>query len=196
MALRAAYDHAQEYSLPAPDVATGQLLTTLAAVSTAHGVEKPQAIAITPAASVAGLYLLHGLPDSGILSCIDPEAEHQASAKAAFRTAGYKPAHMRFLPSRPLDVIDRLAPESYQVIYVDVPILDTLAVTKACWPLLRPGGTIVLANVLLDGTLADSSRTDRSTNAARELDSYVDEIHHALVTRLPLGAGTTLLSKR
>ncbi len=193
-ALESALAHAAEYSLPAPDAPTGQLLTTLAAG--ASHVDKPQVIAITPAASVAGLYLLAGLPASGILSCVDPEAEHQAHAKETFRRAGYKAGHVRFLPSRPLDVIGRLANDAYQVIYADLATLDALALTKAALPLLTRGGTLVLANSLLDGTLADDTRTDRVTAAARELDNFVlHELEGASVTRLPLGSGLTLVTK-
>ena len=164
-ALRGARDHAEEYGLPVPDESTGQLLTTLTATSSGV-VDRPQAVAITPAASVVGLYLFAGMPDNGILTCIDPEAEHQRSAKAAFREAGYAPTRGRFLPSRPLDVLGRLATEAYQIIYADVAALDLPALIKAAWPLLHQHGTLVLANALLDGTVADTSRTDRDTSAS------------------------------
>ena len=193
-ALRGARDHAEEYGLPVPDESTGQLLTTLTAAS-AGSTERPQAVAITPAANVVGLYLLAGMPDNGILTCIDPEAEHQRSAKTAFREADYAPSRGRFLPSRPLEVMGRLANGSYQVIYADVAALELPAIIKAAWPLLHQHGTLVLANSLLDGTLADASRTDRDTAAAREADEYLREIEGASVTRLPLGSGLTLVTK-
>ncbi len=91
-------------------------------------------MAITPAANVVGLYLLAGMPDNGILTCIDPEAEHQRSAKTAFREAGYAPSRGRFLPSRPLEVMGRLANDAYQVIYADVAALELPAIIKAAWP--------------------------------------------------------------
>ncbi|MDY5840575.1 MAG: class I SAM-dependent methyltransferase [Corynebacterium camporealensis] len=193
-ALQAARAHAAEFGLPAPDESTGQLLSTMANASTSG--ERAQAVAISPAASVVGLYLLQGLPDNGILTCIDPEAEHQANAKQAFRTAGYPTTRVRFLPARPLDVVGRLANDAYQVIYAEVSALDMLALVKATWPLLAPHGTLVLANSLLDGTLADDTRNDRDTAAAREADEYVRELSDATVTRLPLGGGLTLITKK
>ena len=193
-ALTGARAHAEEYGLPVPDESTGQLLSTLTAVS-AGTTERPQAVAITPAASVVGLYLLAGMPDNGILTCIDPEAEHQASAKQAFRDAGYPSSRGRYLPSRPLDIMGRLANDSYQVIYAEVPALDMPALIKAAWPLLHQHGTLVVANSLLDGTVADSSRTDRDTAAAREADEAARTLGGATVTRLPYGAGLTLITK-
>ena len=193
-ALTSARAHAEEYGLPVPDESTGQLLSTLAAVSSGT-TSRPQAVAITPAASVVGLYLLAGMSGNGILTCIDPEAEHQASAKQTFRDAGYSSSRGRFLPSRPLDIMGRLANDTYQVIYAEVPALDMPALVKAAWPLLHQHGTLVLANSLLDGTVADSSRTDRDTVAAREADEIARSLEGAAVTRLPYGAGLTLVTK-
>lgn len=193
-ALASARAHAEEYGLPVPDESTGQLLSTLAAVSSGT-TSRPQAVAITPAASVVGLHLLAGMSENGILTCIDPEAEHQASAKQTFRDAGYSSSRGRFLPSRPLDIMGRLANDTYQVIYAEVPALDMPALVKAAWPLLHQHGTLVLANSLLDGTVADSSRTDRDTAAAREADEIARSLEGAAVTRLPYGAGLTLVTK-
>lgn len=191
-ALANAHAHAEEYGLRAPDPSVGQLLTTLAA--TAAG-EKVQTIAISPAASVVGLYLFEGLSDSGIVTCIDPEVEHQSNAKKIFREAGYPASRVRFLPSRPLDVMGRLATKSYHLIYADVPTLDLPTLVATAWPLIALHGTLVLPDSLLDGTIADASRTDRATIAAREADESVRQLEDAHVTRLPLGSGLTLVTK-
>lgn len=192
-ALASARAHAEEFSLRTPDPSIGQLLTTLAA--SAEG-DKVQTIAITPASSVVGLYLFDGLSNSGIVTCIDPEVEHQSHAKSTFRDAGYSPSRVRFLPSRPLDVMSRLATNAYHVIYADVPTLDLPALVKAAWPLIASRGTLVLPDALLDATIADTSRTDRVTVAAREADEYVRSLDDAHVTRLPLGSGLILVTKR
>ena len=42
----------------------------------------------------------------------------------------------------------------------------------------------------------EAARRDRDTVAAREADEYVRQMEDALVTRLPLGAGMTILTKR
>lgn len=192
-ALATARRDAEEFGLRVPDEMTGQLLTTLAAASANE--RSTGAVAVTPAAGVVGLYLLRGLGDSGTLTCIDPESEHQTQARATFRDAGYAPSRTRFLPSRPLDVMGRLANGAYQVIYVEVPPVELPTVITTAWPLLTQGGTLVLADALLDGTLADESRRDRDTAAAREADELARSLEGALVTRLPLGAGLTLITR-
>lgn len=186
---------AEENALPAPSYAVGSLLTALAAAgSPAHG-----AVAVTPAAGVVGLHILHGLPEKATLTCIEPEAEHQAGARDAFRTAGYASSRARFLTARPLDVMSRLAPSSYHLVYADVAAVDMSVLLRAAWPLLAPGGTLVVADSLLDGTLADDSRRDRDTEAARALWADADalaESDGAVVTRLPLDGGLTLVTRR
>ncbi|WP_445227919.1 O-methyltransferase [Corynebacterium sp. H127] len=192
-ALETALQHAEEFHLRIPDAITGSLLSTLAA-----GASTPAAagaIAVTPAAGVVGLYLLKGLGEKGHLTCIDPESEHQRQAKACFQEAGYRPAKYRFLPSRPLEVMGRLANDSYQLVYGDVAPVDQRAFFDSAWPLLSAGGVLVLADSLLDGTVSDTSRTDRDTAAARDMDAYLRDLPETLVTRLPLGAGITIVHK-
>ena len=193
-ALLAAQRDAEEFGLAAPDAAAGSLLSALAASYTDEaGVGS---IAVTPAAGVVGLYLLRGMGLTGTLTCIDPETEHQRQARTIFMAAGYRSNQFRFLPSRPLEVMGRLATDSYHVVYGDLRPSDYRAFVDAAWPLLRTGGVIVLANSLLDGTLSDETRKDRDTVAAREADEYIRAMSDAVVCRLPLGAGLTLITKK
>lgn len=185
---------AEEYGLHAPDHLTGMVLSTLTAA--AGGEKSTGAIALTPALAVVGLYLLRGMPRQGTVTCIDPEAEHQRQAKEAFRAAGFSPSRGRFLPSRPLDVLSRMAPESYQLVYAEVDPVDLRAVIDAAWPLLIPGGTLVLADALLDATVGDPSRKDQATAAARAAQEHLSSLgDSALVSHLPFGAGMTLVTR-
>ncbi|SER76977.1 Putative O-methyltransferase [Corynebacterium cystitidis DSM 20524] len=192
--LTVARDDAAEYSLSIPDDSTGRLLTTLTAAS-AHP-DSAGAVAITPAAAVVGLYILAGLEGKTTVTCIDPEADYQNRAKATFREAGYPSSRARFLPSRPSDVISRLAAGSYQLVYVDAPSVELPTLVPEAYTLLTPGGTLVIPDALLDGTLADETRRDRDTEAAREVDQLVEAFDQAIVTRLPLGAGLTLVTRK
>ncbi|MDO4686715.1 MAG: class I SAM-dependent methyltransferase [Corynebacterium sp.] len=193
-ALATARQDAEEFGLTVPDNITGALLSTLAAgAATEHNAA---AIVVTPAAGVVGLHILHGLGEQGHLTCIDPETALQAQARATFRHAGYRPGAVRFLPSRPLEVMNRLAVDSYNFIYGEVRPTELKTFFKIAWPLLEEGGVLVLADALLDGTLADETRHDRDTLAAREIDEYLNLREDAVVSRLPLGAGMTIVSKR
>lgn len=195
-ALESARESAREYGVAVPDTMTGAALTSLMALTSARRDGHPAAVIASPAAGVVGLHLAAGLGDDGVLTCIDPELEHQSLAKAAFRAAGIRPNRQRFLPSQPLEVMDRLATDSYDLVYLDVAPAILRAAQEKAWPLLRSGGALVLTGALLDGTVADSSRTDRDTVAAREADEYMLQLDDAYVMRLPLAAGTTVLVKK
>ena len=193
-ALARAREDAGENGVPVPSQVVGDLLSVLAAGNDAA----QGAVAVTPAAGVAGLHILAGLPEKATLTCIEPEAALQAGAKEAFRAAGFAPSRVRFLTSRPLDVMGRLATGAYQLIYADVSAVELRSLIDAAWPLLAPGGTLVIAGSLLDGTVADPTRRDRETEAAREADAFVDTLalEEAAIARLPLDGGLTLLTKR
>lgn len=189
---------AEENALRTPSLMVGQLLTTLAA-STAASSSSQGAVVISPAAAVVGLHILRGLHEKATLTCIEPEAALQAEAKEAFQLGGFAPARARFLTARPLDVIGRLATDSYQLIYADVAPVELPTFMSAAWPLLTAGGTLVIAHSLLDGTVADPLRRDRDTDAARRADAFLDELtaeHDAVTTRLPLDGGLSLITKR
>lgn len=189
-ALTQARESAAELGLQAPNAMTAAFLSTLA-----RATQPTNAIAVTPAAGVVGLSLLAGMPEAGILSCIDPEPEHQRQAKQAFQQAGYRSTRIRFLPSRPLDVMERLAPGTYQFIYAEVPALELQSFTTAALPLLAPNGVLVLGDALLDGAANDADETDREVVAVREFSAWLNDASGVQVSRLPLGAGAVLLVK-
>lgn len=195
-ALAAARADAAEFGLPCPDEVAGGTLTTLAALASARRPDGPAAVAATPAVSVVGLHLFAGMPDDGHLTCIDPETTHQKLARDSFKRAGIPASRHRFLPSRPIDVLSRLAPGAYDLIYADVPPAEIETFRDRAWPLLSDGGVLIFAGVLLDGTIADESRRDRDTAAAREAERHLLERDDALVTRLPIGAGAVVLVKK
>lgn len=194
-AIGRAIESAREYGVAVPDAMTGAFLTAMMSLASARRTGHPAAVIASPAAGVVGLHLMAGLADDGVLTCIDPELEHQALAKQAFRDAGIRPNRQRFLPSPPTEVMDRLAPSSYDLVYLDVEPSAILAAQEKAWPLLREGGVLVIPGALLDGTVEDTSRTDRDTAAARLADQQLLELEGARVVRLPIAAGATILVK-
>ncbi|HIW96665.1 MAG TPA: O-methyltransferase [Candidatus Corynebacterium gallistercoris] len=196
-----AQEAAGEFGLPVPDAVTAEFIEFLAAraAGTAAVEDRtPTAVVMSPASGVIGLHLFAGLNSGGAtghLTCIDPEVQHQQLAKAAFAEADQRPNTFRFLPSAPLDVIGRLASDSYDVVVAETAVEDIAATAEKTIPALRPGGVLVLLDTLLDGLVADDSRTDRQTVQARQADETLRELSGARVSRLPLGAGITVVTK-
>ncbi len=194
--LVAARDAAAEYGLTTPDAMTGEFLTFLAARA---GSAPPTAVVMSPAYGVIGLHLFAGFGAvGGHVTCIDPEAQHQTLARHAFADAGVRTNAYRFLPSAPLDGVTRLASDAYDLIISESEVEHLSATVDAALPALRPGGVLVLLDSLLDGTLGDPEHTDRQVRAAREADHHLAEIATTgavTVARLPLGAGSTIVTK-
>lgn len=189
---------AAEFGLLYPDAATGEFLTFLAA--RVNGPAQPSAVVMSPACGVIGLNLFTGFgAERGHVTCIDPEVQHQQLARRAFTDSGLRPTAFRFVPSTPLDGIARLATDSYDIIVADVDPELLSAVVDAALPALRQGGVLVLLDALLDGTLADATRTDRQADAARAAETHLRGLEDAgtvTTARLPLGAGLTAVTLR
>lgn len=181
-----------ELGLVTPDAMTASFLTTLVATSNPNG----SAIVISPAAGLISLAVIRGLGAEGTLTCIDTEPEHQAVAKKALTAAGFPTSRVRFLPARPLEVMTRLAPDTYSFIYAEPNPQRALATIERALPLLTDGGVLLLADVLVDGIALDESRTDAETQAIRALDQALAERDDLTVSRLPLGAGMTVIVKK
>lgn len=206
-AMDGARDAAAEYGLVTPDGMTGEFLTFLAAQvagqvaggrGRADDAPQPSAVVMSPACGVIGLHLFAGLGPRGHVTCIDPEVDHQRLARETFGTAGLRPTSFRFLPSAPLDVVSRLASDAYDIIVSESAEEHLSATVEATLPALRPGGTLVLLDSLADGLVGDDAPRDRHVAAAREADDLLtswDRSPRITVSRLPLGAGTTLVTK-
>ena len=116
-------------------------------------------------------------------------------ARQAFTAANIRSNQYRFLPSRPLEVMTRLAARSYSLIYAEIAPADAPTLVDEALELLEPGGLIILADILLDGTIANPARKDRDTAAARRLDESLRDREDIYLSRLPLGAGMVLISR-
>lgn len=188
---------AQEFGLFLPDAITAEFLAMMGARSQGAAVASGHTatgIVMSPACAVIGLHLFQGMPH-GHLTCIEPEVQFQNLARTAFSAAGKKPNSFRFLPSTPLDVAGRLANDSYDIAVAECAIEDLQALCEATLPTLRPGGCLILLDSLLDGVVADATRNDRQTLAAREADSFFRSLDNVHTARLPLGAGLSVITK-
>ncbi|WP_225723460.1 MULTISPECIES: O-methyltransferase [Corynebacterium] len=201
-ALGAALEAAEEFGLDTPDAATAEFLEFTAARQAAAAAQRehqPSAIIMSPASGVLGLLLARGFmagsPVTGHLTCIEPDVTHQQLAKEAFSSAKLPSNAFRFLPSRPLDVVSRLTNDNYDIAIAECAVEDLAATAHSTLPALRPGGVLILLDSLMDGLVADGSRTDRDIVAARTADADIRAIEGAHVCRLPLGAGLTLITK-
>nr|MBP7881058.1 class I SAM-dependent methyltransferase [Actinomyces sp.] len=112
--IAAAREVAIELGADPVSAATGAFLRSVSAMRNAKAV-----VEIGTGAGVSGLWTLSGMNPKGVLTTIDPEVEFQQSAAMAFRAAQVPSSRTRFINGRALDVLQRLADSSYDMVTID-----------------------------------------------------------------------------
>jgi predicted O-methyltransferase YrrM len=155
--------HALELGADPISAPVGAQIALLAAASRALNI-----VEIGTGAGVSGLWLLHGAPRA-ILTTIDKEPEHLASARRAFTDAKVPPARARFITGRAADVLPRMNEASYDIVFVDADADGVIEYVEHGLRLVRPGGLVLVPRVLADGAVADPVRREPIITAYRSL---------------------------
>ena len=189
-ALQGARMRAEELGAAAISPATGALLSLLARTAGAEHV-----VEIGTGVGVSGLWLLAGMPATGVLTTIDPESEHHRAARESFADADIAPGRTRLINGAPTDVLTRLADESYDLVFVDGNPLSYPAFVTEAVRILRPGGLLVVNKASAGGTIGDPEATDPRTLAARDAATIVAEDDRFLPAVIPVGDGLLAAAK-
>ncbi|MFW0784267.1 O-methyltransferase [Gordonia sp. CPCC 206044] len=189
-ALVAARARAEELGATAVSPAVGALLALLARSCDAHAVAE-----IGTGAGVSGLWLLAGMAADGVLTTIDPEPEHHRAARQSFAAADIAPGRTRLINGTPTEVLPRLSDSTYDLVFVDGPLIHHPRNVAEAVRMLRPGGVVVVHNATADGAVADPTRTDPPAAAAREAAMLIADDERLLPVVIPLGAGVLAAAK-
>ncbi|GAB16960.1 putative O-methyltransferase [Gordonia effusa NBRC 100432] len=189
-ALLAARERATELGAPTIAPSVGALLSLLARAADARAV-----VEVGTGAGVSGLWLLNGMSETGVLTTIDPEIEYHRAARESFRGADVAPGRTRLINGTPRDVLPRLADESYDLVFIDGPVINHPQFVTEATRILRPGGIVVVHNATADGTVADPEANDAVTVAAREAALIIADDDRLLPVVIPLGTGVLAAAK-
>lgn len=183
---------AAELGVGAVSPGTGALLAVLAASLPGRAV-----VDVGTGAGVAALRMLEAMPEGGVLTSIDTEAEHQGAARSALAAAGIRGNRARIIHGDAADVLPRLADGGYDMVHVDVddPRVSGTVLSEAV-RLLRPGGMLVVSDALAKDRVPDPAQRDQRTTASRELLRSVREDERLLEAVLPVGDGVLLAVRR
>jgi len=138
---------------------------------------------------VSGLWLLRGMAPDGVLTSIDVDPENQRAARSAFMAAGYGPSRLRLINGMGLEVLPRLTDAAYDLVFVDALPVEYPRHLDEAVRLLRPGGVVVLDDVLRGGRVGDAGAMDPATVAVREVARQVRDDERLVPLLLPLGDG-------
>jgi caffeoyl-CoA O-methyltransferase len=169
----------------------GELLTMLARLAGAR-----YAVEVGVFTGYSGICIARGLGPGGRLLACDVSAEWTTLARKYWERAGLD------------DRIDlRLAPaaETLRALPAD-PVIDFAFVDAdktgyrtyydELVPRLRPGGLLVLDNVLQGGRVVDPAATNASVTAIREINDHIITDNRVESVMLPVRDGVTLIRKR
>ena len=189
--LLAARDRATALGITPIGGAGGAALCFLAATIGARAV-----VEVGTGTGVSGLWLLRGMADDGVLTSIDVDPESQRAARTAFVDAGYGPSRLRLINGMGLEVLPRLRDGAYDLVFVDALPVEYPHHLEEAIRLLRPGGVVVLDDVLRVGRVGDAAPGDPATLAVREVAQQVREDERLVPVLLPVGGGLLCALRR
>jgi caffeoyl-CoA O-methyltransferase len=139
------------------------------------------------------------LPAGGTIVCCDVSERFTAIARHAWKQAGVEAKiDLRIAPA--LETLDALiasgAAGTFDLAFIDADKHNYDAYYERCLTLLRPGGLVMIDNVLWSGRVADPSVADADTSALRALNGKIHADARVTQSMLPISDGLTLARKR
>jgi caffeoyl-CoA O-methyltransferase len=170
----------------APD--QGALLTLLARLLGAR-----RAIEVGTFTGYSAICIARGLASGGVLIACELEEERAAIARRHFEAAGVAGLiDLRVAPaSQTLASLE--GSEPFDLAFVDADKVSYPAYYEACLELLRPGGLVVLDNVLLGGRVLDPD--DDSSQVMAELNEAITADDRVELAMIGVADGLTLARK-
>jgi len=141
--------HGAREDIPIVAPVTGALLGVLTAAGGARRV-----VEVGTAIGVSTLYIARALAPGGVVVSFEIDPERHASARRYLEQAGVADrTDLRLQDAG--EGLEGLEPGSYDLAFLDGLKSDYLRHAELALPLLRQGGTLVVDNTLLSGSVAD-----------------------------------------
>lgn len=163
----------------------------------AQTINAKKAIEVGTFTGYTALKIAQALPvDGKIISC-DISTEWTDMGKPYWQAAGVeKKIDLRIAPAR--DTLNSLNSQAgtFDFAFIDADKLNYPNYFEACLKLLRPGGVIVLDNMLWSGDVADNSVQDETTVALRNLNLKISQDTRVTSCLLTVGDGLMMVRKK
>jgi O-methyltransferase len=158
-----------------------------------------QAVEVGTFTGYSALYVAEALPPDGKLWCCDVSEEWTGIGRRYWMEAGLD--HKIELTVAPaLETLDGLLAKGLagriDMAFVDANKNDYDAYYERCLTLLRPGGLILIDNVLWGGSVIDRDDKTADTKAIRALNAKLAKDERVDLTLFAVGDGMTAALKR
>ena len=135
------------------------------------------------------------LPPDGRILCCDVSEEWTDIARQAWADAGVSDrVELRLAPAT--ETLATLDDDAFDMAFIDADKPGYDAYYEGCLRVVRPGGLILIDNVLWSGRVADPAEEDETTRIMRELNAKIAADDRADRVLLPLADGISMLRVR
>ena len=139
------------------------------------------------------------MPEDGRLLACDVNEKWTAIARTYWAEAGVEDKiHLHLAPA--LETLDNFLAEgiagSFDFAFIDADKTEYAAYYERALELLRPGGLMVVDNVLCGGKAADPANTSADTLSRRDFNASLYQDERITLSMIPVADGLTLAVKR
>jgi len=147
----------------------------------------------------SALAVMLAVPAAGEATCLDISDEWTAVAQKYWIRAGLADRiHLHLAPAA--DTLSSLIRDGwsgdYDMAFIDADKTGYSGYYEQCLQLIRPGGLILVDNVLWGGRVADEIDTDEDTLAIREFNRMLHDDQRVDLSLVPIADGLTIARKR
>jgi predicted O-methyltransferase YrrM len=172
----------------------GQQITLLA-----RAVGARQAVEVGTFTGYSSLSIAEALPADGKLRCCDVSEQWTGIARRYWKEAGVED-RIQLTIAPALKTLDGFLAQGLSgqldLAFIDANKEDYDAYYERCLKLVRPGGIVLIDNVLWGGSVANLADKDEDTQAIRELNAKLRSDERVDLTLLAVGDGMTCALKR
>jgi predicted O-methyltransferase YrrM len=154
-----------------------------------------RAVEIGTFTGYSALAVARGMGPEGRLLCCDVSEEWTAIAREAWERAGVADRiELRIGPG--IETLRGLPKdEQFDFAFIDADKPGYPGYYEEILPRLRPGGLVLIDNVLQNGRVIDESATDENVEAIRALNDAIVDDQRVRVVLLPIGDGVSVVQK-
>lgn len=147
----------------------------------------------------SSLAMAMALPDDGTVLCCDINTDWTDVARRYWRDAGVEhKVDLRIAPAITTlqGLLDTHGEGYFDAAFIDADKLNYVNYYESCLDLVRPGGLVLIDNVLWSGKVADNAIDDEVTEAVRALNNRLYADDRVDISMIPIADGLTIARKR
>lgn len=165
----------------------------------ARAIGARRAVEVGTFTGYSSLCIAEALPADGKLWCCDVSTDYTKVARRYWKEAGVE-SRIELTIGPALGTLDWLLAQGLtgqlDLAFIDANKDDYDAYYERCLKLVRPGGLVLIDNVLWGGSVADPAEVDRDTQALRALNAKLRTDQRVDLALLSVGDGMTVALKR